>query len=142
MRRSEPCQGNDTTPRRSFTSSEKRTYFSVRAEEFQGLNVHLRPLLSPVRCSGNLLGFERSNYTRATRRTIMSYLIRKSVDSDSLPAYVRIPPWVHTVPEDWILKCKRRQLAAHPTIEHRTSKKRRRAAEPEPLSRKGPDVVK
>ena len=27
MRRSEPCQGNDTTPRRSFTSAEKRTCF-------------------------------------------------------------------------------------------------------------------
>ena len=56
----------------------------------------------------------------------MSYLIKKSVDS--LPAYVRIPSWVDTVPEDWILKCKRRQLAVHPTIEHLTSKERQRAA--------------
>lgn len=66
----------------------------------------------------------------------MSELIRKS--GDSLPAYVRIPYWVHTVPENWILKCKRRQLAAHCTIEHLTSMKRQRAAEPEPPSREVP----
>jgi hypothetical protein len=62
----------------------------------------------------------------------MTELIRKS--GKSLPAYVRIPYWVHTVPDDWILECKRRQLAARCTIEHLTLMKRRRAAEP---SRRG-----
>ena len=61
---------------------------------------------------------------------------------DPLAAYVRIPAWVDTVPEDWIEKCKRRQLAAHDTIKHLETMRRRRAAEREPLSRKGPDVVK